>query len=82
MRALNPSLNPWLMADFGDFSAQVHDGNVLRFGHNPKAEREIEDEQEKGVFHRAERVSLTSKMSLCRSANHPAARLHEPGIDI
>lgn len=30
----------------------VHDGNVLRFGHNPRAEREKEDEEEMGVFHR------------------------------
>ena len=37
---------------------EVHDGNVLRFGHNPHAEREVEDELEPGVFHRAERVCL------------------------
>jgi hypothetical protein len=35
---------------------EVHDGNVLRFGHNPRAEREKEDEEEQGIFHRAERV--------------------------
>jgi hypothetical protein len=26
----------------------VHDGNVLRFGHNPNAEREKEDVEEEG----------------------------------
>jgi len=36
---------------------EVHDKNVLRFGHNPLAEREKEDEEESGVFLRAERVS-------------------------
>lgn len=40
-----------------ELHVDVHDGNVLRFGHNPMAEREKEDEEEEGVFHRAERVS-------------------------
>ena len=35
----------------------MHDKNVLRFGHNPYAEREREDDIEPGVFLRAERVS-------------------------
>lgn len=40
-----------------EIHVDVHDKNVLRFGHNPHAEREKEDEEEKGIFHRAERVS-------------------------
>lgn len=33
------------------------DGNVVRFGHQPHPDREQKDEQESGIFHRAERVS-------------------------
>lgn len=33
------------------------DGNVVRFGHQPHPDREQMDEQEPGIFHRAERVS-------------------------
>ena len=40
-----------------ELHVDTHDGNVLRFGHNPHAHREEEDEEEPGVFHRAERVS-------------------------
>ena len=40
-----------------ELHVEVHDRNVLRFGHNPFAEREKEDEEEPGVFLRAERVS-------------------------
>jgi HSP20 family protein len=40
-----------------ELHVEVHDKNVLRFGHNPFAEREKEDEEEPGIFLRAERVS-------------------------
>lgn len=40
-----------------EIHVDTHDRNVLRFGHNPHASREEEDEEESGVFHRAERVS-------------------------
>ncbi|GAB4820961.1 hypothetical protein N2152v2_008007 [Parachlorella kessleri] len=43
---------------------EVHDGNVLRFGHNPHAEREKEDTEEAGIFHRAERVSTFRNRNL------------------
>ncbi|PSC67475.1 hypothetical protein C2E20_8857 isoform B [Micractinium conductrix] len=33
------------------------DGNVIRFGHQPHTDREQKDEDEPGIFHRAERVS-------------------------
>jgi len=36
----------------------------LRFGHNPLAEREKEDEEEPGVFLRAERVSTFRNRNL------------------
>jgi len=31
-----------------EIHVEVHDGNVLRFGHNPNAEREKEDVEEEG----------------------------------
>ncbi|PRW56077.1 tRNA-splicing ligase-like protein [Chlorella sorokiniana] len=33
------------------------DQNVVRFGHQPHPDREQKDEEEQGIFHRAERVS-------------------------
>lgn len=42
-----------------EIHVEVRDENVLRFGHNPRAEREKEDLEEPGVFHRAERVGCS-----------------------
>lgn len=39
-------------------------GPVLRFGHNPYAEREKEDVEEAGIFHRAERVTTFRNRNL------------------
>ncbi|KAL4457560.1 hypothetical protein ABPG75_012425 [Micractinium tetrahymenae] len=39
-------------------------GPVLRFGHNPYAEREKEDVEEPGIFHRAERVTTFRNRNL------------------
>ncbi|KAL4440657.1 hypothetical protein ABPG77_000366 [Micractinium sp. CCAP 211/92] len=39
-------------------------GPVLRFGHNPYAEREKEDAEEPGIFHRAERVTTFRNRNL------------------
>ncbi len=47
-----------------ELHVEVHDKNVLRFGHNPFAEREKEDEEEPGVFLRAERVSYFRNRNL------------------
>lgn len=47
-----------------EIHVEVHDENVLRFGHNPQAERQREDEEEKGIFHRAERVSTFRNRNL------------------
>lgn len=47
-----------------DIHVDTHDGNVLRFGHNPDPERAVEDEEEEGVFLRAERVSTFRNRNL------------------
>ncbi|KAI3436578.1 hypothetical protein D9Q98_005994 [Chlorella vulgaris] len=47
-----------------EIHVEVHDGNVLRFGHNPLAEREKEDVDETGIFHRAERVTTFRNRNL------------------
>lgn len=47
-----------------DIHVDTHDGNVLRFGHNPDPERAVEDEKEEGIFLRAERVSTFRNRNL------------------
>jgi len=65
----------------------VHDNNVLRFGHNPHAAREEEDEKEEGVFHRAERVSSFRNRNLRMPDNADLqgeikARYHDGVLEI
>ncbi|PRW56154.1 kDa class I heat shock -like [Chlorella sorokiniana] len=47
-----------------EIHVEVHDGNVLRFGHVPGSERQKEDEEEEGVYHRAERVTTFRNRNL------------------
>lgn len=59
LKELSPlqKLYSLLFSSENEIHVEVHDKNVLRFGHNPYAEREREDDIEPGIFLRAERVS-------------------------